>query len=283
MNRRAYLAAIGATVVAGCNGESDRGYEPVSETTAETATATTATTKSMPSPPEEPTANEARTFVATHEERYVLAELVGDGYAVSVDVEPATVRVFRETGEGYYLLSSCRGSAESSSGSGSMVRNASSIVHFVGPGVHKRIPHNRYACPKSGSATTAEGDADAPPARLQIYDLRSEIDYDRPESGGLGVDVRVERESGETVLDRSYRTSLPLTVQSRVVARPGQYALTATLESGEYAEYDWDLTTPSTPPWWGLAVFVTPDGDLFAEVLDPPGALGLPERSLCTR
>lgn len=283
MNRRAYLAAIGAAVVAGCNGDPDREYAAVSETTAETATATTATTKPMPSPPEEPTANEARAFVATHEERYVLAELVDDGYAVSVDVEPATARVFHETDEGYYLLSSCRGSAESSSGSGSMTRNASSIVHFVGPGIHKRVPHNWYACSKSGSATTAEDDADDLSARFQIYDLRSEIDYDNPDSGGLRVDVRVEREPGETILDRSYRTSLPLTVQPRVVGRPGRYALTATLEGGERAEHDWDLTTPSTPSWWGLAVFVTPDGDLFADVLDSPGALGLPERSLCTR
>ena len=97
------------------------------------------------------------------------------------------------------------------------------------------------------------------------------------------MDVRVERESGETVLDRTYETSLPLTVQPGVVVRPDRYVFTATLDDGTRIERDWNLSTPSTPPWWALAVFVAPDGDLFAQVVDPPGDLGLPEGSLCRR
>lgn len=286
MYRRAFLAAVGIAVTAGCSADSDREYGPVSETATDTATATAATAKpkTTTSVPERPTAADARSFVAAHERRYVHNELVDAGYAVSVEVEPASVRVFRETDEGYFLLSSCSGSAESS-GSGSMSRNASGVVHFVGSGVHRRIPYNAYACSKSGGATTDRDDDETHPhpARFQIYDFRSEIEYDDPERGGRRVDVRVERDSGRTVLDRTYETSLPLTVQPNVVARPGTYVFTATLEDGERVERDWNLAPPSTPPWWGLAAFVTPSGGLFAVVVDPPGRLGLPERSLCTR
>lgn len=285
MNRRGLLAALGAVVTAGCSTDADREYTPVTRSTtdAATPTATTAETEQLPSPPEDPTAASARSFVATYEERFVRNALVEQGYARSIEIESATVEVFRQVADGYCLLSSCSGSAESSSGSGSMGKNAHSIVHFVASGTHKRVPYNWYQCAEFGDVTTDDERSDADPAKFQIYDLQSEIDYDQPESGGRRVDVRVERESGETVLDRTYETSLPLTVQPGVVARPGRYVLTATLDDGTSIEHDWDLSTPSTPPWWALAVFVAPDGDLFAQVVDPPGDLGLPDGSLCRR
>lgn len=284
MNRRGLLAAIGAAVTAGCSTDSDREYTPVTRgtTDAATPTATTAETEQLPSPPGDPTASSARSFVATYEERGVHNDLVEQGYARSVEVETATVEVFRETEAGYFLLSSCSGSAESGSDSGSMGRNAHSIVHFVASETHKRVPYNWYQCAEFRDATTDESD-DSDPAKFQIYDFQSEIDYDQPESGGRWVDVRVERESGETVFDRTYETSLPLTVQPGVVARPDRYVFTATLDDGTRVERNWNLSTPSTPPWWALAVFVAPDGDLFTQVVDLPGDLGLPEGSLCRR
>lgn len=284
MNRRRVLAAIGTAAIAGCSTDSDREYTPVSRSTTDaTPTATTVAAEPLPSPPEEPTAASARSFVATYEERHVRNALVEQGYARSLEVESAAVEAFRETDDGYFLLSSCSGSAESSSGSGSMGKNAFGVVHFVASGTHKRVPYNWYSCAEFGDATTTDERDDTDPAKLQIYDFQSEIDYDQPESGGRRVDVRVERDSGETVLDRTYETSLPLTVQPGVVARPGRYVLTATLDDGTSVERDWDLTTPSTPPWWALAVFVAPDGDLFAEVVDPSGDLELPNGSLCRR
>lgn len=284
VNRRRVLAAIGTAVTAGCSTDYDREHAPVSRsTTNATPTATTAAAESLPSPPEDPTAASARSFVATHEERYVRNALVERDYARSLEVESAAVEVFRETDDGYFLLSSYSGSAESSSGSGSSSRNASGVVHFVASETHKRVPYNGYSCAEFGAATDDDERDDADWARFQLYDFQTEIDYERPESGGRRVDVRVERESGGVVLDRTYETSLPLTVQPGVVARPGRYVLTATLDDGTSIERDWDLATPSTPPWWALAVFVAPDGGLFAEVADPPGDLGLPDGSHCRR
>lgn len=285
MNRRGLLAAIGAVAAAGCSADPGDERDSVASrtTTSATLTATTVERAPLPAPPEAPTVASARSFVTTYEERSVRNDLVESGYARAVEVESATVEVFRETDDGYFLVSSCRGTAESSSGSGSMGRNASGVVHFVSSGTHERVPYIWYSCAEFGDATTAEKRDDADPAKFQIYDFESEIDYDHPESGGRRVDVRVDRDSGTSVLDRTYETSLPLTVQPGVVAQPGRYVLTATLDDGTSFERNWNLTTPSTPPWWALAVFVAPDGDLFAEVVDPPGDLGLPESSLCRR
>lgn len=285
MNRRELFATIGVVATAGCSADSRDEYAPVSRSPTDAATqaSTTTETKPLPAPPADPTTASARSFVATYEERGVHNDLVEHGYARSVEVESATVEAFRETDGGYFLLSSCRGTGEASAGSGSMGRNASGVVHFVGSGIHKRVPYNAYSCAEFGDATTTEDRDGFHPVKFQIYDFQSEIGYDRPESGGRRVDVRVERDSGETVLDRTYNTSLPLTVQPGVAARTGQYVLTATLDDGTRVERDWNLATSSTPSWWALAVFVAPDGDLFAEVVDPPGDLGLPEESLCRR
>lgn len=304
MRRRDVLGALacGTAALAGCStgAEPSTVARPDEDSTPPPDVTTFARTTPLPTPPRAPTREAARSFVAAHERRSVYNELVdgfgGSGPAVEIDVEPPRVAVVHAADEGYYLLSTCRGSAKyydadgSPSGAG---RNAASVAHFVGDDVHRRIPFNAYRCsdPVVTPSGDEEHDGDAPAARFQIYDFETEPDYDHPERGGHAVDVAVTDADGSMVLAREYRTSLPLTVQPRVTETPGEYTLSASLADadadtgtdGQSVEYDWSLSAPSDPSWWSLAVLVTYGGDLAVLPFHPNEAVGLPSGTLCRR
>ncbi|WP_338742254.1 hypothetical protein [Haloplanus salilacus] len=178
---------------------------------------------SLPTPDDVSNEAAARSFVETHERRYVYNELV-DGVGTShpatdITVESADSAVVHTTPGGYYLLSTCRGSAKYYDPDGSprrAGRNAASVAHFVGSDRHRRIPFNAYRCAEPVVTDSDGEDEDGSSARFQIYDFETVPNYDRPEQGGHALDVRVSDAGGEVVLERDYRTSLPLTVQPRV-------------------------------------------------------------------
>jgi len=86
---------------------------------------------------------------------------------------------------------------------------------------------------------------------------------------------------GATVLDSTYRTSLPLTVQPRVTATPGAYTLSASLADGASARHDWSLSTPVGFSWWALSLLVTNGGEPVVRTLSPNEAVGLPSGTVC--
>jgi len=294
MRRRDVLAAVpcGIGVLAGCSTSSGPNREP-SPTPEQTVPpdVTTVTEKtSLPTPDDVSTEAAARSFVETYERRYVYNELV-DGFgttrpATEITVESTDSAVVYTTAEGYYLLSTCRGSAQYYDPDGSprrAGRNAASVAHFVGPDVHRRIPFNAYRCAEPIVTDSDGGDEDRSSARFQIYDFETAPNYDQPDQGGHEVDVRLSDAAGESVLDREYRTSLPLTVQPGVTRTTGAYSLSVSTADGGQAQHDWSLSGPADPSWWALAVLITHSGDVTVQTLYPDEVVGLPATSLCTR
>ncbi|MFC6989056.1 hypothetical protein ACFQJD_10690 [Haloplanus sp. GCM10025708] len=123
--------------------------------------------KPLPTPDDVSNETAARSFVETHERRYVYNELV-DGFgttqpATKITVESTDAAVGYTTAGGYYLLSTCRGSARYYDPDGSPSRagrNAASVAHFVGSDVHRRIPFNAYRCEEPVVTESDEGVAD---------------------------------------------------------------------------------------------------------------------------
>lgn len=95
--------------------------------------------------------------------------------------------------------------------------------------------------------------------------------------------MTVRDEGGSAVLDRTCRTSLPLTVQPRVAETPGKYTVTASLADGETVRRDWSLSEPVDAAWWALAVLVTDGGAPTVQMLFPNDAVGPPRDTLCGR
>jgi hypothetical protein len=249
-------------------------------------------TEAKPLPTPDDVSNEAaaRAFVETHERRYVYNELV-DGFgttrpATEITIEPTDVAVVYTTADGYYLLSTCRGSARYYDPDGSPPhagRNAASVAHFVGTNVHRRIPFNAYRC-EQPVVTRPDGErGNEPPARFQLYDFETPPNYDQPDRGGRTVEVRLSDAAGASVLEREYQTSLPLTVQPGVTRTPGEYSLSVVVDDGGRVQHDWSLSGPTAPTWWALSVLLTHDGDVVVRTLFPNDVVGLPDTSLCTR
>ena len=299
MKRRSFLAGTvgGAGLLAGCGGrsETDAQYTPTPEPTPP-PDVSTETPVSVPEPNGVNSADAAVQFVSTYESRYIHNELV-DGFgssqpATEITVEPASVEVVHTTENGYYLLSTCRGSAEyyQADGSSGASRNAVSVAQFVGGDSHRRIPFNYYSCEQPSIPTPTEGESGGgnqaesePLARLQLYDFETPPDYENPDEGCRTVEVTVRDATGSVVLQTGYQASLPLTVQPRVVEEPGAYTITARLEDGTTAEYEWSPTSPTAPSWWATAIVVTNAGDLTIQRFYPDETVGLPPRTLCGR
>lgn len=298
MNRRALLAAVGTSLLAGCSSRSDS-TDPVATPstpdpvpTPPANVTTVSETKPIPTPSDVRSRETARSFVGTYEEHYVYNDLVDGGRvrqhdaATDVDVDPAQVAVVDASADGYYLLSACRGTAEyyspgrSSRGGG---RNAVAVAHYVDATTHRRVPFNFYSCEQSVVTVATPERTDVPPARLQIYDFDTPVDYDRPDDGGHRVDVTVTDPGGERVLDEAYQTALPLTVQPGVTETTGTHRLAASLPDGESVTHEWDLTSPTDPSWWATALVVTNGGGLTVQQFYPNDAVGLPKRTLCGR
>lgn len=294
MRRREFLAAVtcGTGALSGCSTDPEPNREP-SPTPEPTVPpdVTTITEKQSPEIPDDISdAATARRFVEAHERRYVHNELV-DGFgtnlpATEITVESTDAAVVYTTDEGYYLLSACRGSAQYYDPDGSprrAGRNAASVAHFVGSDIHRRIPFNAYRCAEPIVTDPDEGERNGSSARFQIYDFETPPNYDQPEQGGHEVTVRVSDTVGETVLDRDYQTSLPLTVQPRVTRTAGGYSLSVSTTDSGHAQHDWSLSGATDPTWWALAVLITHSGDVTVQTLYPNEAVGLPAASLCTR
>jgi hypothetical protein len=294
MRRRDVLAAVacGIGALSGCSTNSGPGREPspTPEPTVPPDVTTVTGKKSLPTPDDVSEEAAARSFVETHERRYVYNDLV-DGFgttqpATEITVESTDAAVVYTTDEGYYLLSTCRGSAQYYDPDGSLRRagrNAASVAHFVGSDIHRRIPFNAYRCAEPVVTVSGEGNEDSPSARFQIYDFETPPNYDQPDQGGHGVTVRVSDAAGEAVLDRDYRTSLPLTVQPRVTRTTGAYSLSASTTDGGQVQHDWSPSGATDPTWWALAVLITHSGDVAVRTLYPNETVGLPSASLCTR
>ncbi len=247
-------------------------------------------TEEKPLPTPDGVSNEAaaRSFVEAHERRYVYNELVG-GFgtaqpATEITVEPTDAAVVYATDAGYYLLSTCRGSAQYYDPDGASRRarrNAASVAHFVGSDVHRRIPFDAYRCAEP--IVTGSGEGERSSARFQIYDFETPPNYDQPDQSGHEVDVRISDAAGEVVLDRDYRTSLPLTVQPRVTRTTGAYSISVSTGGGGQVQHDWSLSEPTDPAWWALVVLITHSGGVTVQTLYPNEVVGLPSGSLCTR
>jgi hypothetical protein len=294
MRRRDFLAVVtcGTGALSGCstNSSSTRESSPTLEPTVPPDVTTATDGKPLPTPDGVSNETAARSFVETHERRYVYNELV-DGFgtsypAIEITVDSTDSAVVYTTPEGYYLLSTCRGSAKYYDPDGSprrAGRNAASVAHFVGPNIHRRIPFNAYRCEEPIVTGSDEEDEDRSSARFQIYDFETDPNYDRPDQGGHTVDIRVFDTGGEVVLDRNYRTSLPLTVQPRVTRTTGKYSLSVSTMDGGQSRHGWELSGPTYPTWWALAVLITRGGDVAIQTLYPNEEVGLPATSLCTR
>ncbi len=294
MRRRDFLAAVacGTGGLSGCSTTSGpvRDPSPTPEPTPPPDVNTLTEEKSLPTPDDVSEEAAALSFVETHERRYVYNELV-DGFgttqpATDITVESTDAAVVYTTDEGYYLLSTCRGSAQYYDPDGSprrAGRNAASVAHFVGSDTHRRIPFNAYRCAEPVVTDADEGDEDRSSARFQIYDFETPPNYDQPDQGGHEVDVRVSDAAGEAILDRDYRTSLPLTMQPRVTRTTGGYSLSVSTTDGGQVQHDWSLSGPTDPTWWALAVLITHSGDVTVQTLYPNEMVGLPSTSLCTR
>lgn len=290
MRRRPFLASLASTapVIAGCATAPPPDPGPTPEPTPPPDVSVVTETRPLPTPGAVPSRSAAQRFVATHERRYVHNELV-DGFgstrpAVDIAVEEPRVGVVHADDRGYYLLSTCTGTAryfdpDGSPSAGS--RNAARVAHYVGPGVHRRIPFNAYQCRQPVVAATPEGSDGPAAARFQVYDFETPPDYDHPEAGGRTLDVTVADADGETVLDRRYQTSLPLTVQPGVTSTPGRYRLIASLRDGGSVGRDWRLDGTDDPSWWALVVVITDAGELVVLTWYPNEAVGLPRRTLC--
>ncbi|ELZ98057.1 hypothetical protein C440_02378 [Haloferax mucosum ATCC BAA-1512] len=296
MKRRDILAGVagGVSMLTGCLGKRESAEEPTRTRTTEPTPPANVTvfteTEPLPTPSAASVSDReaARSFVERYEQQYVYNELVhgfgSNGAATAIDVESAQAVVVHTTDRGYYLLSSCTGSAEyydrNGSNSGAS-RNASAIAHFVGSDTHRRIPFNYYQCSRPGVEQSEKEAGNTPTARFQIYDFDTEPDYDHPEEGGHTVDVTVTDDGGATVLDREYQTSLPLTAQTRVTETPGEYTLSVSLDSEKRLEYEWSLSDPNKPSWWALSILVTNGGELTAKTLYPNETVGLPDSGVC--
>jgi hypothetical protein len=292
MRRRDVITALAgsACMLGGCVTDSDPVGESTSIPTVPSNVTTLTGTKPLPTPATPSSPEAARSFVETHEHRYVYNELV-DGIATvypatEISVEPAQTAVVHTTDRGYYLLSSCSGSARYYDPEGSpssATRYASSIAHFVGAGTHRRIPFGAYRC-RDPVVTVSSGERPARPvARFQLYDFETPPDYDLTEQDGRSVQVTVTSGDDETVLSREYQTVVPLTIQPNVTRRSGRYTLTVSLADGGSVRDNWSLSTSVTPEWWAVAVVITNAGEVVVRTLYPNDDVGLPRETLCRR
>lgn len=187
MRRRDVITALaGSTyLLGGCVTDSDSVGESTANPTLPPNVTTVTGTKPLPTPGSPSSPEAARSFVETHEQRYVYNELV-DGIAtaypaIEISVEPAQTAVVHTTDRGYYLLSSCSGSARYYDPDGSpssATKYASSIAHFVSTEIHRRIPFGAYRC-RDPVITASSGERPARPvARFQLYDFETPPDYD---------------------------------------------------------------------------------------------------------
>lgn len=290
-SRRALLSGVSSLalpVVAGCTTDGGVAHDPTDEPTPPPNVTTFTETKPMPTPTDIRGSAAAVSFVERHEQRYVFNQLVegfgGTQPATELSVEPAHVAVAFRTERGYYLLSSCSGSAAyyDPGGSSGMNLYETGVAHFVGEGIHRRIPFNAYRCHEPVvSAPESREDASLP--RFQLYDFETPSDADLRTEDGHQVEVVVRNGAGEVVLNRQYWTSIPLTVQPNVTRTPGEYTLSATLDGTQQVTHEWSLSGAEQPSWWALALVVTNGGDLVVRTLYPNETVGVQSETLCGR
>lgn len=306
MRRRQILAAV-PLLLAGCSRSPTADRRPTVTTTALPETITDC--EPTPDPPSDPTAAEAREFVAAFEESRIYNELASqnggldecrpDGPGVSADsrrvrgpteitVEPAATAITAETDAGFYVASSCSGEAEylcvkrgpgsCSSRSG---RNADFVTHFVGDGRHARIPHDWIACrvrdePHRSPAESENvaGSEEEPGAQFRVCDF---------ESGTHGIDVTLTHVgANEELLAETYEPPYGPAVQTNVTVRRGRYRLEAAA-GDERAERALEIRGREDASWDGTCVYRGVDGSLAAVEVATENDLAVPETSCYER
>lgn len=308
MRRRQVLAAVPA-LLAGCSDSDapprDR-WPTATDATTTPLPETITDCEPTPDPPSEPTADEARAFVAEFEEARIYNELVaqnggpdecrpdGPGVqanssrvrgATDVSVESAETAVVSPAPSGYYVVSSCSGAAEylcvkrgpGTCGSSSR-RNAHFVTHYVGDGEHVRIPHNWIVCAvreepyraddPSENVAVPEGEAGA---EFRVYDF---------EEGRHEIDVTLTHAGAdEEILSETYEPRYGPAVQTNVAVRTGAYRLEVA-SGGERTVRAFTLYGRDDPSWNGVCVYRAPDGALDATVVATEGELAVP-RTRC--
>lgn len=307
MRRRRFLLAAGTALLGGCASDSpDRNPAGLPSTTATATPPETITDcREPPTLPAEPTRERAREFVAAHEEALVYNWLVSQnggpddcrpdepGSSASaasatgvteVTVEPATTAVTADADPGFYVVSSCSGSAsywcpdEGRSCSGAS-RNAHFVTHYVGDGRHVRVPDNWTSCNvrddpyrSPDAAENVSVPEDEPGATFRVYDF----------GGGDTVDATLTHlGSDETVLAETYEPPHGPAVQSNVTVRRGNYRLVASADDARTSR-EFSITGRDDPAWNGICVYLGPDGDLRIVEVATSGDLAVPE-SNCFR
>ncbi|NEU56105.1 hypothetical protein [Halorussus sp. MSC15.2] len=300
MRRRALLATLGTALFAGCESKTtDRVAEPDDTATETYAGTTLSEPKPTPKPPESVSPESAERFVREYERATVYNQLLpgnpdesggvevdpgGCGGAKSIDVEEPTTRVLLTDDVGVYVASAISGHVQHvcpGSRSSSGTRNHNFVTHYVGPDRHVAIPYNFYQCagpeePYVSSRATEnatldtddDGYREAAPLKIQLYDFH-------PDDPAVAVWL-THVGSGDRVLADTYSTDLLLTVVANLAVRTGTYRLVARLADGTSVTREFDAAGPSAPGWNGTCVYVTPQKDLRALVVEPEDGLGIP-------
>ncbi|MFC4447971.1 hypothetical protein [Halorussus aquaticus] len=300
MRRRALLATLGTALFAGCESSpNDRVADPDATATETYAGTTLSDPRPTPKPPETVSPESAERFVRDYERATVYNQLLpgnpgegggvevdpgGCGGAKSIDVEEPTTRVLLTDDVGVYVASAISGHVEYAcpeSRSASGTRNHNFVTHYVGPDRHVTIPYNAYRCvgreepyvsPRASENATLDTDDDGhreeAPLKLQLYNFH-------PDDPAVAVWL-THVGSGDRVLAETYPTDLSLVVVANLAVRTGTYRLVARLADGTSVTREFDATGPSAPGWNGTCVYVTPQKDLRALVVEPEGELGIP-------
>lgn len=266
MNRRSYLATVGAAAIAGrLSDPRAPGFRSSDDARTETPTVT-GTYADQPDGPEsypvrldEPTRDAATEYVEEFERVRTANALHRD------DVEDlhASSRSVYDTAAfgGHLLLASGSGYANYADGTHADWGQAPALF-FVGSDLTVRVAdydHRYFHCSEVYAADDpAENVADeceGTHGEYRAYNLHHE-------RHGLSVTVTFLGEDGErNVLEREYDLGvLDGVKQSSVTRRRGTYRVTASLDDGATATYEWEL---QSAPTFGIApvtVLVTPAG-----------------------
>lgn len=315
MRRRHFVLAAGTALLGGCASDSSTDGDPDGHAPAEsdstdlsgsgatgstTPPATTVDCREPPSPPADPTRDSAREFVASHEaariHNWLVAQHGGSGdcrpdgagvevrsssarRVVEMSVEDAETAVTADTDAGFYVVSSCSGSArywcpDERRACARAERNAHFVTHYVGDGEHVRVPDNWIACDVRDepyrSPDAAENVAvpeDDPGMTFRIYDFL----------GGRAVDATLTHlGTGDEVLAETYEPPRGPSVQTNVTVRRGDYRLVASASDDRVA-HEFSITSRDDPAWNGICVYLGPDADIHVVEVATSGDLAVPE------
>lgn len=303
-SRRRLLHSAGvalAGAVAGCSGESGDDARRTETRTTAPATGTPSSTETpirtptasgtyvqglggpaaYPDRPDDITRSTATEYVEALEHARMENRMrtYGDYEVEDLSLTCGTV-YDRAAHGGHYVLASCRGYANYEDGTHADWGHSQGF-YFVAPGltVGRGDPRSEHRDCEAVFAAGEDGENFATPcderaAGYRVYgfhpgphDLTVTVEF-------LGEDT--EAGSSELAFEREYTIGASSGIEQHgVTYRRGEYRLTAALDAGPEATFDWDLSTspgPDTPP---VSVLVTPAEGIrirrvpFPEILPP--------------